>query len=81
MTRQKPHKWIFTARFRRNAYGWRGSRLACKRIKEAVSEIRKVARKDPLLGVEEQVRKDIHEIVNLNGSADTFVKDVLRRHF
>jgi hypothetical protein len=50
MTRQKPHKWIFTARFRRNAYGWSGSRLACKRIKEAVSEIRKVARKDSLLG-------------------------------
>ena len=50
MTRQTPHKWIFTARFRRNAYGWSGSRLACKRIKEAVSEIRKVVRKDPLLG-------------------------------
>ena len=50
MTRQKSHKWTFAARFRRNAYGWNGSRLACKRIKEAVSEIRKVSRKDPLLG-------------------------------
>lgn len=50
MTRQKPHKWTFTSRFRKNAYGWSGSNLACKRIKEAVSEIRKVARKDFLLG-------------------------------
>ena len=33
-----------------------------------------------IMGVEEQVRKDIHEIVNRNASASTFVKDVLRRH-
>ena len=33
-----------------------------------------------MLGVEEQVRKDIHEIVNLDGSTGTFVKEVLRRH-
>ena len=52
MTKQKSHKWTFKARFRANAFGWKGSRLACKRIKEAVSEIRKVARKDPLLGAE-----------------------------
>jgi hypothetical protein len=52
MKKTDPHKWTFTARFRRNAYGWKGSRLACQRIKEAVSEIKKVARKDPLLGAE-----------------------------
>ena len=52
MTKSKSHKWTFTARIRTNAFGWKGSRLACQRIKEAVSEIRKVARKDPLLGAE-----------------------------
>ena len=52
MTRKSPYKWTFTSRFRTNAFGWKGSRLACQRIKEAVSEIRKVARKDPLPGAE-----------------------------
>ena len=50
MARSTPHKWTFASRFRKNAFGWRGSNLACKRIKEAVSEIRKVARNDPPLG-------------------------------
>ena len=56
MEKTKLHKWTFTARFRRNAFGWKGSRLACQRIKEAVSEIKKVARKDPLLGAEGAIK-------------------------
>ncbi|MBW2703467.1 MAG: hypothetical protein JRF33_21830 [Deltaproteobacteria bacterium] len=51
MTKAKPHKWVFRARFRRNAFGWK-SQPAIKRIKEAVSEIKKVARKDALLASE-----------------------------
>ena len=43
------HKWTFKARFRNEAYGWRASALATKHLKEAVSEIRKVAKADPLL--------------------------------
>jgi tetratricopeptide (TPR) repeat protein len=43
----EPRKWQFKARFRRSAYGWKGSALASKRLREAVSEIKKVARKDP----------------------------------
>ena len=56
MNKTKPHKWTFAARFRRNAFGWKGSRLACQRIKEAVSEIKKVARKNPLLGAKGAVK-------------------------
>ena len=56
MKKTKLHKWTFTARFRTNAFGWNGSRLACQRIKEAVSEIKKVARKDPLLGAEGAIK-------------------------
>jgi hypothetical protein len=48
------HTWTFRARFRRHAFGWR-SQPAIKRIKEAVSEIKKAARKDPVLGGEEAV--------------------------
>ena len=46
------HKWIFSARFRTGVYSWKASRLACQRLREAVSEIRKVAKKDPVLGAE-----------------------------
>ncbi len=46
------HKWTFTSRFRAGAYGWKASRLAIQRIKEAVSEIKQVNRHDRLLAVE-----------------------------
>ncbi len=42
------HAWAFKPRFRRHAFGWR-SQPAVQRVKEAVTEIRKVARKDPVL--------------------------------
>jgi len=42
------YTWTFKARLRARAFGWRGSRLACQRLKEAVTEIKKVARKDPV---------------------------------
>jgi hypothetical protein len=51
MTKQAKHNWVFKARFRRGAFGWR-SQPAIKRIKEAVSEIKKVARKEPVVGGE-----------------------------
>jgi hypothetical protein len=46
------HKWQFTACFRTRAYGWKGTALATKRMKEAVSEIKKVARTDAALAGE-----------------------------
>jgi hypothetical protein len=42
-----PHKWAFRALFKKHAFGWR-SQPAIQRIKEAVSEIKKVARTDPV---------------------------------
>ena len=43
------HSWQFKKHFRTNAYGWHGSSLACKRLKEAISEIKAVRRIDPVL--------------------------------
>jgi len=40
------HTWTFKASLRARAFGWNGSRLACQRLKEAVSEIKKVAKVD-----------------------------------
>ena len=51
---QRPaaHAWAFKARFRRHAFGWRGSRLAVTRVREAVGEIAKAARGNPALAAE-----------------------------
>ncbi len=56
MSSTDKHKWVFPARFRTGAYSWKASKLACQRIREAVSEIKKVARKDPVFGAEGAVR-------------------------
>ena len=40
--------WQLKAKLRARAYGWRGSKLAISRLKEAVSEIRSVAKSDPV---------------------------------
>ena len=49
------HKWQFAPRFRRHAFGWR-SDTPIQRIKEALSEIKQVARKEPILAAEGAVR-------------------------
>ena len=45
------HKWQFTSRFRRHAFGWR-SDTPVQRIREAITEIKQVARKEPVLAAE-----------------------------
>jgi hypothetical protein len=42
------HTWTFRSRLRARAFGWKGSHLACQRLKEAVTEIKRVARTDPV---------------------------------
>ena len=45
------HKWQFASRFRRHAFGWR-SDTPVQRIKEAITEIKQVARKEPVIAAE-----------------------------
>ena len=45
------YKWQFTARFRRHSFGWR-SDTPILRIKEALAEIKQVARTDGALAAE-----------------------------
>ena len=49
--RAEAHKWEFKARFRRHAFGWK-SQPAITRIKQAVGEIKKVAKKEPVLAAQ-----------------------------
>jgi len=51
MSAKTSYKWAFRPRFKAQAFGWR-SVLPIKRIKEAVVEIKKAARKDKILGAE-----------------------------
>jgi hypothetical protein len=51
MARTEAHKREFKARFRRHAFGWK-SQPAITRVKQAVTEIRKVSRKEPLVAAE-----------------------------
>jgi hypothetical protein len=46
------YRWAFKSRFRAHAYSWRGSALASKRLKEAVGEIKAVAKSDRKLAGE-----------------------------
>ncbi len=52
MAKTQKHKWTFPSRFRRNAFGWQSSKPAIQRIKEALAEIKKTARKDPVTAAE-----------------------------
>jgi hypothetical protein len=51
MTKAAGHKWEFKARFRRHAFGWK-SQPAIQRVKQAVAEIKKVAKKEPAVAAE-----------------------------
>ena len=76
------HKWEFRARFRRNAFGWK-SQPAIKRIKEAVSEIKKVRRKDPWLAADgavlliEKLSPALERIDSSSGSIGAAVTNAL----
>lgn len=72
------HVWVFKARFRRHAFGWR-SQPAITRVREAVSEIKEVARKDPALAGEgavaflERVAPALEQVDSSSGSIGTAV--------
>ncbi|MFM0260389.1 hypothetical protein [Paraburkholderia sediminicola] len=78
MTRTASHKWIFVARFRRGAFGWK-SALPIQRLKEALTEIRQIARADPALAAEgavvllERLSPAIEHVDSSSGAIGTAV--------
>jgi hypothetical protein len=44
----RKHTWTFKPHLRTRAFGWNGSHLACRRLNEAVTEIKLIARTDPV---------------------------------
>jgi len=85
-TRRAPagetHKWEFKARFRRHAFGWK-SQPAITRIKQAVAEIKKVAKWDALLAADgavmflERVSPALEQVDSSSGSIGTAVNSAI----
>jgi hypothetical protein len=79
----RSHKWEFRPRFRRHAFGWR-SQPAVQRIRQAVSEIRKAARVDPVLGAEgavtllERLSPALEHVDSSSGAVGTAVHNAIR---
>jgi hypothetical protein len=77
------YKWQFKARFRRHAFGWR-SQPAVQRVKEAVNEVRQVARRDPVLAAEgavsllERISPALEQVDGSSGSIGTAVNNAVR---
>jgi hypothetical protein len=75
---EQPYRWEFRARFRRNAFGWR-SQPAVQRVKQAVSEVKAVTRRDPTLGAEgavlflERVSPALEHVDSSSGAIGTAV--------
>lgn len=72
------YKWQFAPRFRRNAFGWK-SQPPIQRIKEALVEIKAVAKKEPVLAAEgavlflEKVAPAIEQVDSSSGDIGSAV--------
>ncbi len=76
-----PH-WEFKARFRRRSFGWR-SQPAILRVRQAVSEIRQAARRDPVAGAEgavallERLSPALEQVDSSSGAIGTAVNHAI----
>lgn len=82
MTLAAAHKWAFAPRFRRRAFGWR-SQPAVQRVREAVAEIQKLAKKDPALAAAgavlflEKVSPALEQVDSSSGAIGTAVNHAI----
>jgi hypothetical protein len=76
------HRWEFKARFRRNAFGWR-SQPAVQRVREAVGEIKRVARRNPVLAADgavtllKRISPALESVDSSSGSIGTAVHNAI----
>lgn len=84
MSTENNYKWEFSSRFRRGCFGWR-SEPAITRIKEAVAEISKVARKDQILGAMgavlflEKLSPALERVDSSSGAIGTAVNNAIEK--
>jgi len=76
------HKWTFQGRFRRHAFGWK-SQPAIQRLKQALGEIKKVARANPVLAAEgavsllERLSPALEHVDSSSGAIGTAVNNAI----
>ncbi len=85
MTAAGAHRtWEFQAQFRRHAFGWR-SQPAILRVKQAVREITRVGRRDPVLAAEgavlllERISLALENVDSSSGGIGTAVNHAIAR--
>ena len=82
MPKTRGHSWRFKTRFRRHAFGWK-SQPAIARLQEAVSEIRQVARIEPILAAEgavallERISPALENVDSSSGAIGTAVNNTI----
>ena len=82
MTKADGHIWEFKARFRRHAFGWK-SQPAIQRVKQAVIEIKKAGRKDPVLAADgavtllERLSPALEHVDSSSGAIGTAVNNAV----
>jgi hypothetical protein len=82
MANAEGHTWEFKARFRRSVFGWR-SQPAIQRLQQAVSEIKKVARREPVLAADgavcllERLSPAIERVDSSSGAIGTAVNHAI----
>lgn len=78
MTEAQGYRWEFKGQFRRHSLGWR-PRPAVQRVKQAVAEIKKVARRDQVLAADgavtflERVSPALEHVDSSSGAIGTAV--------
>jgi len=82
MPKSPTHKWAFAPRFRRHAFGWR-SQPAVQRVRQATSELQKLAKKDPALAASgavlflEKVSPALEQVDSSSGAIGTAVNHAI----
>ncbi|WP_394821834.1 hypothetical protein [Pendulispora albinea] len=82
MAKREEHKWEFKPRFRRRAFGWK-SQPATTRIKQAITEIKKMAKTDPVLAADgavtflERVSPALEHVDSSSGAIGTAVNNAI----
>jgi len=82
MSKARTAAWEFTRRFRRGAFGWK-SQPAIQGVKRAVSEMKRVSRRDPVLGAEgavlflERVSPALQHVDGSSGAIGTAVNHAI----
>lgn len=82
VTKAEVHQWVFKSRFRRHAFGWK-SQPAITRVKQAVAEIKKVGKTQPILAAEgavlffERVSPALEQVDSSSGSIGSAVSNAI----